>query len=200
MSLTITTPPTVVVSPAERTPASRRAVALDHRRQNILTLKYRASAPNLKAATKQTSTAKKSSNEKSKRRLEQPNESYASFRLHSADIDLWLKESMPLASDQQLDHVHISAVGLGIAQVGETEYKVEHPHIAPPEVTSLENDHACSQAHVMPRTLIQTINELRLGDFEDQDDYRDYRASDPFRISCSSSSSSELLNWPLVNR
>ncbi|KAM3419303.1 hypothetical protein BST61_g5238 [Cercospora zeina] len=200
MSLTTTTPPTVIVSPAERTPASKRAIALDHRRQNILTLKYRASAPNLKVDAKQTSTARRSGSEKSKRKFEKPDVSYASYHLQSADIDLWLKQSMPLGSDQQLDHVHIPGEGLGIAQVGDQERTVERPHVAPLPVTSPENNRTGSQTYTTPRTLLQTINELRLGDFEDQHDYRHYRTSDPFRTSFSSSSSSEFQNWPLVNR
>lgn len=219
MSLTTMTPPTVIVSPAERPPTSRRAVALEHRKQNILTMKYRASAPNLKEmAAKQTSTVKNSNSVKPQRKLDKQNVSYASFRLQSADIDLWLKESMPLPPDEQLDHVHIPGIGLGIALVGEEEHRLDYPYVAPLRVRNSgtqasmlycrddlshmlpDNNHAGSQAHATPRTVARTIQDLRLGDFEEQSEYRDYRASDPFRTSFSSSSSSELLNWPLVNR
>ena len=219
MALTTMTPPTVIVSPAERPPTSRRAVALEHRKQNILTMKYRASAPNLKeVAATQTSTVKKSNSVKPQRKLHKQNVPHASFRLHSADIDLWLKESMPLPPDEQFDHVHIPGVGLGIALVGEEEPGLDYPYVAPLRVRNSgkqasmlcccdnslhmlpDNNHTGSQADATPRTVAQTIQDLRLGDFEEQSEYRDYRASDPFRTSFSSSTSSELLNWPLVNR
>ncbi|PPJ59648.1 hypothetical protein CBER1_01187 [Cercospora berteroae] len=164
-------------------------------------MKYRSSAPNLKEmAAKQSSTIKKSDSVKSQRKLEKQNVSYASYRLQSADIDLWLKESMPLPPDEQFDHLHIPGVGLGIALVGEEEHRSDYPYVAPLRVRHSDNNHAESQAHATPRTVAQTIQDLRLGDFEEQSEYRDYRASDPFRTSFSSSSSSELLNWPLVNR
>ncbi|GIZ39937.1 hypothetical protein CKM354_000329900 [Cercospora kikuchii] len=201
MSLTTMTPPTVIVSPAERPPTSRRAVALEHRKQNILTMKYRASAPNLKEmAAKQTSTVKNSNIVKPERKLDKQSVSHVSFRLQSADIDLWLKESMPLPPDEQFGHVHIPGVGLGIALVGEEEPGLDYPYVAPLRVRNSDNNHAGSQMHATPRTVAQTIQDLRLGDFEEQSEYRDYRASDPFRTSFSSSTSSELLNWPLVNR
>lgn len=138
MPLTVMMSPTIVVSPAESMPQSRsrRAIALEHRRQNILTMRYRSSTSSLRETAaeqpEQTPPPVDIMREKStKKRIPTARQalSCASYRLQSIDIDNWLKESMPLPPDYE--HDPVPAPGLGIAMYGQQKQYEELEHIAP---------------------------------------------------------------------
>lgn len=146
------TPPTVVApgEPSSR-PRSRRAVALEHRRQNIMTLRYRSSTSSLRdTAAKQPEpsstgeTAVRAGKSKERNTAARHHKiARASYRLQDVDIDNWLKESMPIPPDWEYEALPPPPPGSAAAMFGGDERKHQqgyafyhHPreevdHIAP---------------------------------------------------------------------
>ncbi|KAI5369476.1 hypothetical protein Slin15195_G003520 [Septoria linicola] len=109
---------------------------------------------------------------------------------------------MPLPPDEDYAPP-MALMGLGVAM-----YEYDHDqeiydqaHVAPLNIGRgrTKEDIPKRQTQSTPRTLAQTVKQLRLTDYDGRE-YCDYQANDDARSSYyASSSSSEPLDWPLVN-